>query len=269
MDTLKGHKTVGINDLLAMKKAAQPIACLTAYDASFARAIDTAMTDVILVGDSLGMVVQGHESTIHTTVSDIIYHSRCVSRVLQRAFLIADMPFMSCSSVGQTLYNARRLLQEGGAKMVKIEADTQSLECIKALSDCAVPVCAHIGLLPQQQYKKGRCKAQDTTPAQQQALLEHAQQCVEAGADLLIAECIPPQLAEKISASLDTPLIGIGSGLHCDGQILVMHDVIGISKQRPKFAHNFLQDTHSLQDAFCAYVNAVKQRQFPTDEHSV
>lgn len=254
---------VRISDLYQMKSAGQAIACLTAYDASFARAIDKAMVDVILVGDSLGMVLQGYDSTTHVTVDDMVYHSRCVRRAVQRAYLVADMPFASYSSEEQCLANAQRLLQEGGVQMVKLEVDEASLSCIKALHDQGIPVCAHIGLLPQQVSHAGKYKTQAPDSEQQQDLLQHAEHCLQQGADLLLAECIHPQTASAIAASSEVPLIGIGSGADCDGQILVMHDVIGISKKQPKFAHNFLQGTHSIEDAFTAYTNAVKQREFP------
>ncbi len=249
--------------LFEMKQAGEPIVCLTAYDASFARLMDKASADVILVGDSLGMVVQGHDSTNFVSVSDIIYHCRCVRRATKRAYLIADMPFMSISTPGQALYNARRIMQEGGAKMVKVEVDQKALGIIRALSDRSVPVCAHIGLLPQQEYQKGDMGIRGKTHAAAAALLAHAQQCAEHGADILLMECISADLARQITQTLSVPVIGIGCGPDCDGQILVMHDVIGASKQCPHFAHNFLRAASSLEEAFADYIAAVRTKQFP------
>lgn len=252
--------------LAAMKAGGQPIACLTAYEASFARLMDRAMTDLILVGDSLGTVVQGHDSTVPVAVDDIVYHCRCVKRGIERAFLMADMPLAGLGSHAQALHNARRIMREGGAAMVKIETDENGIGTIRMLHENSVPVCAHIGLLPQKEYHRGRLTMRGKTPQAAAALLQHARQCVAHGAGLLLVEYIAFELARRITREVPVPVIGIGSGPHCDGQILVMHDIIGASKQRPKFAHDFLHDARSLEEAFGAYVAAVKAGRFPAHE---
>lgn len=257
------NDAVTLSTLSEMKQAGEPIACLTAYDASFARLMDKASVDVILIGDSLGMVMQGHDSTNFVSVSDIVYHCRCVKRAIKRAYLVADMPFMSINSQDQALYNACRIMQEGGAKMVKVEADEKALGIIRVLRDCSVPVCAHIGLLPQQEYQKGDMSVRGKTRATAAALLAHAEQCVEHGADIILMECIAADLARQITQKLSVPVIGIGCGPDCDGQILVMHDVIGASKQCPGFAANFLSEASSLEEAFSDYISAVRAKRFP------
>ena len=262
MKSFTGSKLT-LNDLTTMKQSGEPIACLTAYDASFAGLIDQAMTDVILVGDSLGIVIQGHDSTIPVAINDVIYHCRCVKNALERAYLIADMPFMNCSSKQQIMDSAELLLTEGGAEMIKLEVDDAMLEVVPQLVEQSIPVCAHIGLLPQHEYKQGSLKMKGTSFEAAEHLLRHAKQCVEYGAGLIIAEYIPADLARQIAQEITVPLIGIGAGVHCDGQILVMHDVIGVSEKSPSFAHNFLKDSDSVQSAFVDYVRAVKKRQFP------
>lgn len=260
---------IRLDDLLAMKKAGEPIASLTAYEASFARLMDRVGVDIILVGDSLGMVVQGHDTTLPVSIDDMVYHTRCVRRGVERALVMADMPFASYECDHQTLETAERLVEEGGATAVKIEVDEALLPAIAALSSASIPVCAHIGLLPQQQYQQGQIKTPVSTPQSDELLLAHALDCVKHGADLLLAECIDPAVAKEITAQTQVPLIGIGSGADCDGQILVMHDVIGISHKKPKFARNFLTDAGSVEAAFANYVAAVKNKTFPGGDEKV
>lgn len=255
------HGKLTLASLQAMKATREPIACLTAYDASFARIIDQAGADLVLIGDSLGMVVQGKSTTTGVTMDDMVYHCRCVSRCLKRAFCVADMPFLSYTSVREGVCNARRLLQDGGAQMVKIEMIGYGLELVRKLAVCEVPVCAHIGFRPQLMAKSGYFSKQTQS---EEDLLQQVKDCVEAGADLLLVECGAAHLGAKIRIIAAQPVIGIGSGKDYDGQILVMHDVLGISKQMPSFAQNFLESRDSIQAAFAAYVEAVKTGVFPS-----
>lgn len=248
--------------LAAMKAARVPIACLTAYDATFARAMDAAGVDLVLVGDSLGMVVQGRRTTIPVSVRDVAYHCRCVGRVVERAMVAADLPFLSCLTPVQALAGARRLMQSG-AQIVKLEAAEGAPQIIAALSGQGVPVCAHVGLKPQSVHKLGGLHRQGEDPADAEMLVRQAEECVAHGADLVLAEYVPEELGRRLARTLAVPVIGIGAGRDCDGQILVMHDVLGVNPRPPKFAGNFLRDGASIEGAFAAYVRAVKARDFP------
>lgn len=259
------HKNITLNRLHAMKVNNEKIACLTAYDASFAAILDQAGMDIILVGDSLGMVVQGHDSTVSVTMEDMIYHSQCVSSVVKNAFLIADMPFMSYTNVEQALANATDLIQLGGAQMVKLEASSRQVSIVQELSECGIPICAHLGLRPQYIHKLGGYAMQGNDEASAKELLESAQSLQAAGADMLLLECVPNALAQKITQNSSIPVIGIGAGTNCDGQILVLHDVIGITHGvTPKFAKNFLAGAIDIQSAIENYVQDVKNSKFPT-----
>ena len=256
---------VRLSNLQEMKTAQQPIACLTAYDASFARIIDDAGADLVLVGDSLGMVIHGHATTTRVTMDDMVYHCRCVAPNLNRAFLVADMPIASCLSVDLGLHNAKRLINKGGAEMVKIEiiSDT-SVAAVRALVDEGIPVCAHIGFCPQTIADTDASYTATTKPKMVDSMvLQQANDCIAAGADLLLVECVAKHLGRQISSMSTAPVIGIGSGIDYDGQILVMHDVLGISDHPPKFAANFLSGRDSISAAFIAYIQAVKARHFP------
>ena len=248
--------------LAAMKAAREPIACLTAYDATFARAMDAAGVDLLLVGDSLGMVVQGRRTTIPVSVRDVAYHCRCVARAAERAMVAADLPFLSCPTPAQALAAARRLMQ-GGAQIVKLEAGADAPRIIAAFSDHGVPVCAHIGLKPQSVHKIGGLHRQGEDAASAEALVRQAEACVAHGADLVLVEYVPSELGRRLAQALAVPVIGIGAGRDCDGQILVMHDVLGVNPRAPKFAEDFLRDAGSVAGAFAAYVRAVKARDFP------
>ncbi len=259
---------VTVNTLRRMKAAGEKIACLTAYDASLAAVEEAAGVDVILVGDSLGMVVQGHDSTVPVTVEDMIYHARAVASRCRRALLMVDMPFMSYTEPGQALRNAARLMQQGGAQMVKLEGDARQVDVVTQLARHGVPVCAHLGLQPQQVHKLGGYRVQGRERHQAEVMLADARALQEAGADVMLLECVPEPLAREITANLDIPVIGIGASRHCDGQILVVHDILGITPGRaPRFAANFLTGRDSIQAAVAAYVAAVKAGDFPTDEH--
>lgn len=255
--------------LQQMKAEGQAIAMLTCYDASFARTMDRAGVDVILVGDSLGMVVQGHDTTLPVSTADIAYHAAAVARGLKRALLVADMPFLSYATVPQALDTARCLMREGGAAMVKLEGAGPMLEVIAALAQRDVPVCAHLGLTPQSVMKLGGFKVQGREAAAAQRLRSDALAVQEAGAELLVLECVPRALAQDISRSLQIPVIGIGAGVGCDGQVLVMHDLLGLRgpQRTPRFVKDFLSGSSGIEAAFAAYVTAVRERSFPAAEH--
>ncbi len=259
---------VRVPQLRAMKAAGQRIAALTAYDASFAAVLDQCGVDVVLVGDSLGMVVQGRRSTIPVTLQHMLYHTECVARGLSRALLMADLPFQSDATPERALDAATCLLQAGAA-MVKIEGAGPKLESIAFLVEREVPVCAHLGLTPQSFLRLGGFKVQGREVAAAQQLREDARAVAAAGAELLVLECVPASLAAEISADLDIATIGIGAGPDCDGQILVLHDLLGVAQgRRPRFVKDFLAEAGSIPAAVTAYVDAVRDGSFPTAEHS-
>lgn len=260
--------TVTVATLRKWKRAGKRFVCLTAYDASFAAVLDRAEVDVILVGDSLGMVVQGHQTTVPVTMDHMVYHSQLVARGCRRALLMADMPFMSFATPGQALDNAARLMREGFAHVVKLEGGTEQVETVRQLSCRGVPVCAHIGLQPQSIHKLGGYRVQGREQAQAQAMVQDAGALEAAGAELLLLECVPVGLARTISQQLSIPVIGIGAGPHCDGQILVLHDLLGITLgRRPRFAKDFLAEAGTVQGAVETYAQAVRSGLFPAPEH--
>ena len=259
---------VNVSTLRKMAAEGEPIACLTAYDASYAVLVDAAGTDLVLVGDSLGMVIQGHDTTVPVTVDDIVYHSRIVQRGLRRAFLVADMPFMSYSKPGQALDNAVRLMQDGGAMMVKLEGGDGQLEVVEHLARHDIPVCAHLGLKPQSVHKIGGFKVQGREPDQASQMLETAERLQNAGADIVLLECVPNEVGKLITEALAVPVIGIGAGPDVDGQILVLYDILDITQGRtPKFVRNFQADCASPLQAVSSFVRAVKDRSYPAPEH--
>jgi 3-methyl-2-oxobutanoate hydroxymethyltransferase len=259
---------VNTSMLRDMKQAREPIACLTAYDASLAQLVDMAGTDVVLVGDSLGMVIQGHDTTVPVTVNDIVYHCRCVSSALTRAFLIADMPFMSYTTPPQALDNAVRLMQEGGAMMVKLESGQGQLAVVEYLAQQDIPVCAHLGLKPQSVHKIGGFRVQGREQDAARRMLDEARALEAAGADIVLLECVPSSVGAAIRDALRAPVIGIGAGGGVDGQILVLYDVLGITQGRtPRFVKNFMEGHDSVLDGIRAYVRAVKDRSYPAEEH--
>ena len=260
---------ITVPKLRQMKADGERIVSLTAYDASFARLLDGAGVDLILIGDSLGMVVQGHGSTLPVTVADIVYHTACVSRGLRSALLVADMPFQSCATPLRALESAMPILAEGGASMVKIEGAGPMLEAISFLAERDIPVCAHLGLTPQSVLKLGGYKVQGREQAAAERLLADAEAVAEAGAELLVLECVPSVLAAEVTARLSIPTIGIGAGPDCDGQILVLYDMLGINSghRRPRFVKNFLEDAGSIDAAVRAYAQAVRDGSFPAPEH--
>ncbi len=259
-------KSLSISDLAAMKRAGEKISCLTAYDASFSTLLDKAGIDVILVGDSLGMVIQGHHTTVPVTVEDMVYHSRCVTTATQRAFVVADLPFASYAMPQQALASAARLMQVGGAQMVKLEG--AKLDVIGCLVEQGIPVSGHLGLLPQSVNRLGGYKVQGREPAQAQSIIDDALSVEQAGAGLLILECVPASLAAEISRRLTIPVIGIGAGPDCDGQVLVIYDMLDISVgNRPRFSKNFMIGADNIEQAIRTYHQSVKSGQFPTAEH--
>jgi 3-methyl-2-oxobutanoate hydroxymethyltransferase len=252
-----------------MKQRGEKIVCVTSYDASFTRLLEGAGVDVLLVGDSLGMVIQGHESTLAVTVQDMVYHAACVARGGQRALRIVDMPFMSYASVAQALENAAHLVRAGGAQMVKLEGGQVVAEAVQALTAHGIPVCAHLGLTPQSVHQLGGYRVQGRDSESAARLLKEARLLEAAGASLLVLECIPSDLAGKVTASLHIPTIGIGAGPHCDGQVLVLFDLLGITPgKRPRFSRNFLEDADDIPRALRAFVDAVRAGEFPGPEHS-
>lgn len=257
-------KPMTLSRLLSAKKNQQKLAMLTAYDASFARLLHNCGVDALLVGDSLGMVMQGHDSTIPVTLDDVIYHAKMVRRGAPFAWLVADLPFMTATSVEQGLASAQRLLQEASVQMVKLEGGLSVVPLVEALTAQGVPVCGHLGLLPQQALRAGY-KMAGKTQADAQRLVDEALALEQAGVSLLVLECVVAEVAERISAALSIPTIGIGSGAGTDGQVLVLHDILGLSAYAPSFAPRFLVEGRSLEQAVTAYVQAVKSGEFPSN----
>ena len=260
---------VTLATLARMKADGDRIACLTCYDASFAVLVDEADADVVLVGDSLGMVIQGHDTTVPVTMDHVVYHCRAVARGLNRPFLMADLPFMSYPSKEQALANAVRLMQEGGAKMVKLESGAGQAEIVEFLASHDIAVCAHLGLKPQSVHKSGGFRVQGRDSDAGERMLRDAKQLEAAGADMLLLECIPTDLGREITAAAQVPVIGIGAGAHTDGQILVLYDVLDItSGRKPRFVRNFMADAGTNLQALKNFVAAVKKREYPAAEHS-
>ena len=263
---------ITVATLQKMKRQSEKFAVLTVYDASFAAVIEKAGVEVLFVGDSLGMVIQGHETTIPVTVDDVIYHMQQVARARKSALLMADMPFMSFSNPETALHNATRLMKEGGAQIVKLEGGGHVIDVVKCLAQHDIPVCGHLGLQPQSIHKLGSYRVQGREQDAADAMLADALAMQDAGADIILLECVPSDLAKRITEALTIPTIGIGAGADCDGQVLVLYDVLGISfGHRPRFAKNFLAEQsgdNSIEDAISAYVKAVKSGSFPDADHS-
>jgi len=250
-----------------MKAEHNKIAVLTAYDASFSHALEQAGVDVILVGDSLGMVIQGQESTLPVTIDDMVYHTQNVVRGSEKVFVIADMPFMSYANAEQAIQNAACLMAEGGAQMVKLEGGAVVADTVKQLTERGIPVCAHLGLLPQSVHRLGGYRVQGRDAEDAEQLIRDAQTLQDVGADMLVLECVPADLAARITAIVDIPVIGIGAGKDCDGQVLVLYDMLGLTPgKRPRFSHDFLADTGAIPAAISKYVQDVKSGQFPQAE---
>jgi 3-methyl-2-oxobutanoate hydroxymethyltransferase len=262
------HPPVTLNTLAQMRAAGEKVACITAYDASFATLVDAAGADVVLVGDSLGMVIQGLDTTVPVTMDQMVYHSAAVARGLRHAFLMTDLPFASYTSRDQALANSVRLMQEGGARMVKLESGGSQAEIVQHLVNHDIAVCAHLGLKPQSVHKTGGFRVQGREEAAAARMIADARALEAAGADMLLLECIPAELGREITNSVHVPVIGIGAGPHTDGQILVLYDVLDITAGRkPRFVRNFMDGASSCEAAVAAYVAAVRTGAYPAPEH--
>lgn len=259
---------ITVSTLLKMKQAGQKFASITAYDASFASLFDEAGMPVLLVGDSMGMVLQGHSDTVPVSTDEIAYHTRCVRTGAKKALVIADMPFMSYATTEQTFVNATKLMQ-AGANMVKVEGGQWLVDTVAALTERGIPVCGHLGLTPQSVHVFGGFKVQGRSQDKADEMVQHALALEAAGIQLLVVECIPAELAKRIAETLTIPVIGIGAGNETDGQILVMHDAFGISKGFvPKFSKNFLAETGDIRSAVALYIEQVAAQEFPAEEHT-
>lgn len=257
-------------DFLKMKENGEKIVMLTAYDFPSAKQAEQGGVDVILVGDSLGMVVLGYDSTIPVTIEDMIHHTKAVKRGAKKTFIVTDLPFLSYHlSVKDTLRNAGRLLQEAGAHAVKLEGADEVIEKIAALTQAGIPVCGHLGLTPQSVGVLGGYKVQGKDATAAKKLIEDAKTIEESGAFALVLECVPKQLAEEVAGAISIPVIGIGAGLYVDGQVLVYHDILGYGVDRvPKFVKQYHAVNPFMVESIQAYAADVKNKQFPEDKHS-
>lgn len=258
--------TVSIDNLRSIKASGNKFAAITAYDYSFARQIDNAGIEVTLVGDSLGNVIQGQQTTIPVTIDEMAYHTTNVQRGIQSSLILSDMPFMSYATVPQALDNAAILMQ-AGAQMVKLEGGEWCTEAVFALTERGIPVCGHLGLTPQSVHKLSGFKVQGKDTNTADKILADAKMLEQAGADLLVVECVPSALGKKLSSALDIPVIGIGAGADTDGQVLVLQDMLGISASAPKFSKNYLELSSNIQDALINYRNEVLSGAFPEPKH--
>jgi len=259
---------VTLSTLARMKADKQKIASLTCYDASFAVLLDEADVDVVLVGDSMGMVIQGYDTTVPVTMDHIVYHCRAVARGLHRPFLMADLPFMSYPSKERALENSVRLMQEGGAKMVKLESGATQAEIVEWLARHDIAVCAHLGLRPQSVHKTGGFRVQGREQDAAAEMIDAAKRLESAGADIILLECIPADLGKAITEALHVPVIGIGAGPGTDGQILVLYDILDITTGRkPRFVQNFMKGAGDSREALKRFVEAVRTGAYPAPEH--
>ncbi|CAC9584232.1 3-methyl-2-oxobutanoate hydroxymethyltransferase (EC 2.1.2.11) [uncultured Gammaproteobacteria bacterium] len=257
-----------LSELKIYKTKAEKITCLTAYDASFSKLFDECGIDIILVGDSLGNVIQGGENTLNVSMDDMIYHTKAVARGVDSALLIADMPYQSYTNAEQTLENAKRLI-DAGAQMVKFEGGFEHKTSFEILQKNNIPVCGHLGLQPQSVVEMGGYKVQGQDKISAKKILDDALLLESLGVCVLVLECVPAKLAARISNELTIPTIGIGAGINCDGQVLVSYDMLGITQGRlPKFVKNFLADSGDIKAAVNAFIHSVKNQEFPTDQHS-
>jgi 3-methyl-2-oxobutanoate hydroxymethyltransferase len=258
---------VTINALHELKKHDKKFPVITAYDASFSRLAHNAGIDVILVGDSLGNVVQGHDSTIPVTMGNMIYHTEAVRRGSAKSFVIADLPFMAFSSEAQTLDHSALLIQ-AGANMVKLEGGAWLCNTVQMLSERGIPICGHLGLTPQSVHKLSGNKVQGRGEEATEKIIQDALRLEEAGVDLLVLECVPSTLGSKLTAALNIPIIGIGAGVGTDAQVLVVYDMLGLSPSIPTFCKNFLEDTDNIEAALKSYAEDVRSGRFPGPEHT-
>ena len=265
---------VSLNHLRQHRAEKNKFSVLTCYDSTFMRIINEAQIDVVLVGDSLGMVIKGYDSTVPVTMRDMVYHTEAVAAAKHgehQAFIMADLPFMAYHSKTQTLDNAAELMR-AGANMVKLEGGAWQTDTVSRLADCGIPVCAHLGLTPQSVDKLGGYKVQGKTEAQREKLFEDAKELEQAGADIILLECVPTSTATALVEELSVPTIGIGAGPDTDGQVLVLHDMLGLSPHPARFVKNFLTEDNAssgnlILDAISAYDQAVKNGSYPASEH--
>ena len=263
------RKPVTLPRLREMRAAGEPIVMLTCYDASFARLLDAVGIDCVLVGDSLGMVVQGLDSTLPVTLDEVAYHTRCVARGLQASWLIADMPFGSYQQGPEQAFASAVQLMQAGAKMVKLEGGGWLAPTVAFLVERGIPVCAHLGLTPQSVHALGGYRIQGRSENDADRLIADARALDSAGAAMLVLELIPAALAARVTAAVGMSTIGIGAGVEVSGQVLVLHDMLDVYPGRkPRFVRNFMQGQSSIAAALAAYVEAVKQRRFPAPEHT-
>ncbi|HEY5657121.1 MAG TPA: 3-methyl-2-oxobutanoate hydroxymethyltransferase [Myxococcota bacterium] len=263
------ERRVTVPSLLSRKPGGPPISMLTAYDFAFARIFDTAGVDVLLVGDSLGNVVQGRDTTLPVTLDEVVYHTRMVSRAAQRALVVSDMPFGSYQiSSEEALRNAVHCVKEGGAHAVKLEGGTAAAAAISRIVEAEIPVMGHVGLTPQAIHRMGGHRVQGRTERSAQRVLDDARAVQEAGAFSVVLEGIPASLAREVTAALDIPTIGIGAGAGCDGQVLVMHDMLGLSDWTPSFVKQYANLGALAGQAARRFVEEVANRKFPDDEHA-
>ena len=267
IDAKPMRKKSTILSLAKMRENNEKIVMLTSYDASFASLVDNCGVDIILVGDSLGMVIQGHASTLPVTMDEMTYHTACVARGTRFSMVLADLPFASYSTPEQALTHAAQLMR-AGAEMVKLEGGEWLADTVHHLVQQGIPVCAHLGLTPQAVHQLSGFRVQGKTADSAERLINDALALEQAGASLLVIEAIPAELGTKVTQAVKIPTIGIGAGVDCSGQVLVLHDMLGIFQgHRPKFVKNFMQGQADIQSAIVAYVQAVKTGQFPGAEH--
>jgi len=261
--------TITLSHLHRLKQKGEKITCLTVYDATFTQLLNEAGIELLLVGDSLGMTIGGHRTTLPVTVDDIAYHTRCVHRANPKSVIMADMPFASYTDPNKALENAAHLMQ-AGAQIVKLEGGIWLTDTIQRLAEHGIPTCAHLGLTPQSVHLLGGYKVQGRDTEQAQQILEAALQLEKAGAKLLVLECVPYLLAQEITQKISIPTIGIGAGPHCDGQVLVLYDMLGLTSGKPfSFVQDFLAgQTGGVQSAIKAYIRDVKSGEFPTLQQS-
>lgn len=259
---------ITLSTLKTMRSNGEKIAVLTCYDASFARVLDAAGVEVLLVGDSLGMVVQGHTSTLPVKLAEMSYHTRCVAAGTERAFIVADLPFGSYQASPEHAFAAAARLMAAGAHMVKLEGGTVMVETMAFLTQRGIPVCAHLGLLPQSVNQLGGYRVQGREDAAAAQLVADARALEAAGAGLVVLEMVPAALAKAVTEALAIPTIGIGAGADCSGQVLVLYDMLGLYPRAPKFSKNFLAGADGIEAAVRAYVAAVKDGSFPAAEHA-
>ncbi len=259
---------VTLTTLLELKQRGEKITMLTCYDATFAATACAAGVEILLIGDSLGMVLQGHDSTLPVTVADMAYHTAAVKRGNKGALILSDLPFMSTATLEQTYQSCAQLMQ-AGAHMVKLEGGAWLAESVRLLAERGIPACVHLGLTPQSVNVFGGYKVQGRGEQQAEKMLDDALALEQAGAALLLLECVPSELAARISRAVRIPVIGIGAGADTDGQVLVLHDMLGLSLsgRTPKFVRNFMQGQSSIADAISLYTRSVKDRSFPAAEH--